>query len=609
MADLGVIVAKVEGLKARHAKRMQRVAEVAAVRRGDWAEVAGEMFSDEIPRPIVSNQIDILARHAQAALSPLPVITCQTSTSSSDAARKRADKRTKIAASYVRRGRLEHQMQQGADQFYTYGLVVGLAEITEDGITPIIEDSSGFYPVWDRIGRTVAVARIFRKPLVDLIAEFPEHEMALTARSRNRNGTDYSGSLEVTKYEDKNDIVMYVTVPSGSASPGQLVLINQKNPLGKCRYVAVKRPSLDDEIRGAFDDLIFVQLAKHLMQTYMLSATEQAVNAPFAVPSDVQELAFGPNEVIRSDAPEKIRRVAADVPPAAWAAVDYLKKEIDAGAISPEALNGSIDASVVTGKGVQQLMAGYSQQIAMAQDTLVGFYEQLFCLCFEIDQKVYPNTERSINGTHEGQAYQIKYIASKDIAGEYDVHVAFGGVAGLDPNRSLVLLLQARGDGLISRDYARRNLPVTDMDPAEEETKVQVEQLRDSLLAGVSGMPQLMAQVAAQGGDPLPFLLQTAKAIDLIQGGMPVEVAVPKAFTPPEQKPAPAPTPEEQAAQAAGGAGGGPTLSGAGIDPNSGLAGRGPNAKADLQTLFAGVSASGAPNLSGGVSRMLPTGG
>jgi hypothetical protein len=601
MADLGWVVQRVEGLKARHAKHKQRVAEVAAVRRGDWAEIAGEMFSDEIPRPIVSNQIDILARHAQAALSPLPVITCQTTNSANEAARKRADRRTKIAMSYLRRGRVESRMQSGADQFYTYGLVVGVIEVTKDGVIPLIEDSAGIYPVWDRTGKTVAVARVFRKPLVDLIAEFPEHEMELVGATRSRNGAAFTGSVEVTKYEDANSIVMYVTTPVGSSGKGQVVLVNERNPLGKCRYVAVKRASLDDEIRG-----VFVQLAKHLMQTYMLSATEQAVNAPFAVPTDVQELAFGPNEVIRSESPEKIRRIAADVPPAAWAAVDYLKKEIDSGAISPEALNGSIDASVVTGKGVQQLMAGYSQQIAMAQDTLVGFFEQLLCLCFEMDEKVFPDTKRNITGTIEGQAYSVDYTPAKDIAGDYDVHVAYGGVAGLDPNRSLVLLLQAQTAGLISRDYARRNLPVSDMDPADEETKVQVEALRGSLIAGVSGLPQLMPQIMAQGGDPMTFIMATAKSIDLIQKGIPVEEAVPKAFAPPKQESAPAPTPEQQAAQAAGGAGGGPTLQAAGLSPNNALASRGPNAKADLLQMFAGNTASGGPNLQAGVSRLAP---
>lgn len=605
MANLAFVFKRVDALKQRHAPRMKRVGEVAAIRRGDWAEVAGDMFSSEISRPIVANQIDILARHAQAALSPLPKISCSCSTSANEAARKRADKRTKIAASYIRRSRLEHQMQQGADQFYTYGLIVASVEPTRDGITIMVEDSAGFYPVWDRVGRTVAMARVFRAPLVDLVAMFPEHEMMLTNGTKSPQGADHTGDVEVTKYVDDTSIVMYVTAPIGT-NGGNMVLINKDNPLGRCTYVAVKRASLDSEIRGAFDDLIFVQLAKHLMQTYMLSATEQAVNAPFAAPNDVHDLTFGPNEIIRSEDPQSIRRIVADVPQAAWAAVDYLKKEIDSGAISPEALNGSIDASVVTGKGVQQLMAGYSQQIAMSQDTLVGFYEQLISLCFEMDEKFYPSVERYINGTREGQPYDLKYIASRDIDGDYSVNVAYGGVAGLDPNRSLVLLLQARGDGLISRDYARRNLPVSDMDPIDEETKVQVENLRDSMIAGVSGLPQMMAQVVASGGDPLAFLLQTAKATDLIQKGMPAEEAIVKAFTP-EEKPAPAPTPNSQDPAAAGGTGD-PSLDAAGIDPNTALAARGPNAKQDLQTLFAGVSASGAPNLSGGVSRMLPTG-
>src|SRR5690606_29595656 len=106
-------------------------------------------------------------------------------------------------------------------------------------------------------------------------------------------------------------------------------------------------------------------------------------------------------EVIRSGEPEKIRRVSLDVPQGAWAAQEYLKNELDFGAIVPEALSGSIDASVVTGKGVQQLMAGYSQQIAMAQESLVGHFQQVIQIAFAMDEAYWPDLSKAINGHSE----------------------------------------------------------------------------------------------------------------------------------------------------------------------------------------------------------------
>ena len=83
--------------------------------------------------------------------------------------------------------------------------------------------------------------------------------------------------------------------------------------------------------------------------------------------------------------PQGIGRVHLEVPSGVWAAAESLKQEIQYGAISPQALGGSVDASVVTGRGVQELMAGYSQQVSMGQQTLVRHFEQVIDLCFDMD--------------------------------------------------------------------------------------------------------------------------------------------------------------------------------------------------------------------------------
>jgi hypothetical protein len=593
------IVRKVAVLKNRHEARIRHNSEIAALRKGNWGAISGAeaFFSDVADRPVVANQIDTLARHAVAALSPLPLVSCQAISSTSDAERQRADKRTKIANHYLSRSAMRAQMQRGADFFYSYGLIVAKVDFLEDGPMPIIEDSSTVFPVWDRLGRTIAAARVFRKHLHELIAEYPDLEPVIRAEIIQARGPNFDGTVEVTKYEDAKRIVMYVS------DPACVMLVDIPNPVGRCTYVATQRPGLDDEIAGAFDQLVFVQLAKNLLQLNLLDAVDQAVNAPWAVPDDVLQVAIGPNEVIRSNSPDKIGRVKSDVPQAAWAGAEYLKEEINSGAISPEALNGSIDASVVTGKGVQQLMAGYSQQIAMAQETLVGWFEQVIEVCFCVDEKLYGTKTKKIKGKAEGSAYRLTYTPEKDIDGDYSVDVTYGGMAGLDPNRALVYLLQGQGAGLFSKDYVRRHLPGgSDLNPLEEEIKIQIEALRGALLESLSQYALMAPQIQAQGGDPGALARPVVKALEMLQKGEPLDKVYSVLY--PEPKPEPQ-TPAMPSEPGAPGNPAGGDLLPEGIDPA--MASRGPGGRPDLAMLFAGNTASGAPNLQAGVSRMIPT--
>lgn len=595
-----MIAARVSVLRRKWNARDRRAAEVRAVRHGDFDAVAPDLFSDEWPRPIVANRIDVMARHAAAALAPLPIFSCSAITSKTDAARAFADKRTKIVNHYIRRSRVQAQMQQGADQFYTYGLLVTSVEPDIEGKFPhiYIEDSIGFYPVWDRHGRTVEVARVFRRNVLELCAEFPESEREIHIAFPNLS---YDTEVEVTKYVNGDRILMYVQ--------GQrlVALMDAKNPLGKCTYVATRKPGLDDEIHGTFDDLIYVQLALHAMQTFTLSAAQQAVEAPLAAPNDVIDVPTGPGAIIRSNSPEQIRRVNLEVPASSFTASQYLSHEIEYGAITPEALGGSIDASVVTGKGVQQLMAGYSQQIAMCQESLVGHFEQVAELCLAMDEKFWPKDEKSIQGMVDSTPYKLTYIAGKDISGDHSVQVQYGGVAGLDPNRGLVFLLQALGGDLVSKDYVRRHLP-SDINPLDEEAKITVEKLRGSLLEGLSGWAQSLPALAANGQDPSPIVQGVVQALIAVQKGKSLEDALAKVFPPPE----PVPQAADPMAAAAGGAEGGvdgftPQGLPNGLTP--GIQSRGQGARPDMAMLFAGTNANGSANMQSGVSRYLPAGG
>jgi len=579
---------------------------VTAVLRGNFDDVAPGLFDDEWPRPVVANRVKVFIQHAGAALAPLPMVSCSSVTAASDTARDFADKRTKVANYYMERSRVQSQMQRAAEQFYAYGLIVTSIEPDFDEKFPTIvfENPVGVYPVWDRLGRTREVFRVFRRSLIQLTAEYPEHKRVLT-RNLASGGRAADRDIEVVKWVSAERIVMFL------AEQPDVVLMDVANPLGRCTYVVTPRPGWDEEASGAVDDLIWVQLALHAMQTFTLSAAAQSVQAPFAVPNDVDNIAIGPGEVIHSSEPEKIRRVGLDVPSGAWAAQEHLKGELDFGAIVPEALSGSIDASVVTGKGVQQLMAGYSQQIAMAQESLVGHFLQVIQIAFRLDEAFWPDESKAINGHSEGTPYKLTYRPSRDIRGDHSVEVAYGGIAGLDPNRGLVFLLQALGAGLVSQDYVRRHLP-SDMNPTEEESKIAVEAMRDSLLQGLSALVQSIPQMVANGQDPSDIIAKAVQVTAALQAGEKLEVVLAKAFPPPEPVDPAQMSPEEQLAAAMGGGEGGPggaegfgpTGLPPGIRPD--LATRGPGARPDLAMMFAGTNAAGNPNLQAGVSRYIP---
>lgn len=601
--DIQHIAQRVDLLRRRYVARDARLADVQAVRRGDFQSVAPDLFSDEFPRPIVANLIDTSAKHAAAALAPLPTFNCSSGSMLKPEAKKFADKRTKIVNNYLTTSRVRAQMQTAADQFYTYGMVTACVEPDFEEQLPRItyEDSVGVYPVWDRKGRTVEVARVFYRDAIELAAEYPHHRQRI--EESTHLGSAATSKVEVVKYVSDKHIVLYCPRAKN------LVLEHMPNPFGRCYYVCTRKPNLDDEIRGSFDDLIWVQLARHKMQMLALEAADKAVRAPLVVPTDVGDVPLGADAIIRTQqGAQGVGRARLDVPSQTWVSIEHLRQEMMSGSITPEALNGSIDASVITGRGVQQLAAGYSQQIAAAQDALVGHFEQVVELCFRMDEALWPNVEKTARGQDAGVPYTIKYKAARDIAGDYTVDVSYGFMAGLDANRALIYLLQAQGAGLLSDDYVRRNLPAG-INAAEEGQKVMIEAMEKSSIQAMSALAQSLPQLVANGMDPTPIVLAIARATAGLRDGKTVDAVMQEVLAP---EPPPAPEGSATTPGAAGEAGAGGEASGfgpEGLPSQLGLnmATEGPNARPDLNMLFAGISGAGQPVMQGGVSRYIPT--
>jgi len=575
-----------EQLKARNAERDKRMRDVAMVRAGNADQVFRGLFPEGAwSKPIIANLIDVVARDVAEQAGVLPTITAAGDSSLDDNQRTKADKRTKIANYYVASSRLGTELLRGADQLGTYGFCAFRVEPNFKENRPHIhvENSMGAYYDRDRFGEVTVYCRSYYRKAGDLAAQFPEVADKILQTSAFGQRADENQLLEVVRWMDKRRTVMFIPERGG------VVLAETANRIGRVPIAIAQRPSLDGEVRGSFDDVLPVYAAKARLALLTMEAVQKSVEAPLTVPTDVVQLPVGPDAVIRSNSPEKIRRVNLDVPQFAFAENNVLADEMKLGTRFPQARAGQAEGSIVTGQGVKALMAGFDSQIKVIQSILGEAIGEAISIAFATDEAYFPQVTREVSATANGVPYKLKYKPSTDINGSYGVTVEYGLMAGLDPNRALVWGLQARGDKLISRGMLRRNLPIS-LNAGEEERAIDIEEMRDSLKASVSQLAAAIPQMVMQGQDPMKVVEKMAAVIDERKKGTPLEDAVAKAF-----KPEPAPQQPEA-----------PEM----MQPEEGIEGGGmpqmPQGRPAMQELLAGLTGSGNPVLAGRVTRQIP---
>jgi hypothetical protein len=570
------VAAKVSRLQTRYAARDQRMRDVLSVRQGDIGKVYPAMFSEDYPKPLVANFIDVAARDLAEAMAPLPSFNCSASNMVSDAARKSADTRTRIANYYSSSSELQIQMYAGADWFNTYGMLPGIVEVDYETNTPKIRllNPFGVYPEMDRFGRTVSLTQVVQMDPETLAAMYPEFAKEILPRQQYGQSATY---IDMVRYHDKDQDMIFLP------SRNNTVLSSTPNQFNKCMARVAMRFSIDGEARGQFDDVLAVQLARARFAVLQIQAAEKSIQAPIAIPQDVQELALGPDAILRSATPQLIRRVPLELPQGAFAESGVLERELRLGARYPETRSGQINASVVTGRGVQALQEGFDTQIKSAQAQFARLFTELLGLCLEVDEVVFGSMQKTIRGIDDGTPYILKYVPSRDINKDYAIDVRYGIMSGMDPNRAVIALLQMRSDKLVSRDYARRELPI-DMNVTQEEQRIDIEEMRDSLRVAVAQYAQAIPQMAAAGQDPTEAITRIAAVIAGRQKGQQLETVVEKAFAPP-----PAPEMPPMGAEQVPAAGMVPTAASQ-VPPSQGAtSAAGPQARPDIAQLLASI--------------------
>lgn len=593
----------------RYLQRDGRFEDVRAVRRGelDNTPFADIIASDVFEKPIVANTIDTCARDLAEMTSPMPSITCSSASMKSDAERRRADVRTKIAGHYANHSRVSEQMLYATDQYYTYSFAVAYVEPDYDAHMPriVFEDPYGGYPEFDRWGRVKSYTKRWYMESGVLADLYPEYATQILEDTRDAMGKTYTDvQVELIRFWDKSGKTLVY------ASKRPFVLETKENPVDELPLRIAKKPWLDPmHDKGQFDDVLWVQMAKNALAQLQFEGAAKAVQAPLAAPTDVQEVPYGGDAILRSATPEKIRRVGMEMSNMTFIENQSLGQELLDGARYPGArATGSMDASIITGRGVQALMGNLQSQIQAAQVVFRQFLIDLFGLCFKMDEAIWPNMKKEIKGSADGTPYELTYTPSIEIKGSFSVDCVYGFAAGLDPNRAAVLLLQMRADNVISRDYMARQQPFS-LNVSEEQSKIMLENTRDSIMQGIYAYAQSVPAMAAQGMDPAEALQRVAEIARGLQKGQAVEELVAKVFAPAPAPPqAPGAEPGLGGPPGEGGAPpGGPGVPGGpggqqGAQPPGTMPSM-PGQRPDISIALAGLTSAGRPQMSNTVSR------
>ena len=581
MLSIDQVSARIASLRFRARQQTARQQDVLAVRQGRIAEVYPSFFPEGVDQNVVANFIDVVARDLSEVMAPLPAINCSAANQVSDRARQFADKRTRIAANYFANSDLQVQMYTGADMYITYGFLPFCIELDEEAKIPRIriENPMGAFPEFDRYGRCIAFAKVYKLTLGELVSQFPEFEISILGKDRYEQ--DLNSQVEMVRYYDKEQSLIYLP------EKNNLVLSQAKNPIGKMMVIVAKRPSVDGEMRGQFDDVLGIQLLRNRFALLAMEAAEKSVQAPIVVPQDVQEMQFGGDGIIRTNNPAGVRRVELNIPQGAFTEQQVLNAELRVGTRYPEGRTGNIDANIVTGQGVQALMGAFDTQVKSAQAILAASLKQVLSICFEVDELFF-NEQKTIRGVDAGSPFSVDYLPSKDIKKDYSADVRYGMLAGLNPAQGLIFMLQALGGKLISKDLAMRELPFG-VNVTLEQEKIEIEEMRNGLINSLQAYSQAIPQMAASGQDPTQVIQRIADVIKARQKGKAIEDIIEEVFAP-QVPPAGAEPPVEPSSPAPG-------------EPPVGGPPQGGNVeeRPDLQTLLSSLSSSGK---AGGTARL-----
>lgn len=358
---------------------------------------------------------------------------------------------------------------------------------------------------------TEEVARAsFGDDIVNRASAAPQQSRFTVGRAKDQ------GNFEILEYSDKKEFARWV----GGVKTHGVEHNYGFNLFEQIGFIQVPNEPWN---HGAVEQLVgMIEMGNALLSLSFQAVLENVFPTMFLInPMKMpEELNLGPGGVVPLNEGGDVKWVS---PPtqavqAQLAMLEQNEQNIKQGANMPDVSFGQFDASIVTGKAVNELQgAGTGSVIEMVQGTslgsaLVSWNEKAIFL----GQQMFKDKTAHLFGLVPDSSIDLNpkqfslSVKGKELKGSVRNEVVFSPTTNVQ--QKVVMGLQMAGAGLVSKKWQRDQVGIPDNAAMEEE--IVSETIHDAVLQGVV---QAIVE-GGQGGDPQGAIDAERRAIGLLQG-------------------------------------------------------------------------------------------
>lgn len=421
------------------------------------------------------------------------------------AARVAAEKREAIVRSYDDGCQLDMMLPQLGRWLpgYGFGVITVHDGYDADGnVYPMrtLRDPFDAYPSsWGVTQQPDRIAFIRTHDARQLAKLYPSAAKDLLKNARGTGGAYIVGDGYASGQWEGNavnrvEVAEYIDCHgTWTICPDRTLLLDfTPNPIAPTPAFTVVKRFAFDRLIGHYDHVIGLMGANAKLNLLTLIAMEDSVFAEVVVAGELARgdaWQKGRNAVNYITAGSSVQRLGSGVNPQMFQEIDRIERQLRVTAGYPVIDDAQSPNSFVTGRGLDNLMAGADNQVSEYQQVLTRGIEHNDSLLLMWDEKAYPDRER----TFYMAGRPGTYVPRKDIGGLYRTRRRYGVMAGWDDASKVVTGLQLLQAGIVDRLTVQENIRGLD-DVTEVRRRIQQETaetaLRDAMLA------------AAQQGDP-----------------------------------------------------------------------------------------------------------
>lgn len=426
---------------------------------------------------LVHNVLQEVCVKYQTYLAPLPMIRVPTDNPESTQARAKATLKERVLYGLWAEGDMASLFRDLGWFLPLFGhaYIGAFPDFDNNVIRPILRSPENAYPIpsFDPSG-TSGVIFSWKVRESVLKRDFPNfvREQALPSKGKKSRGQDPDPEIELIEYCDGK---------SWSRWAGQQQLNAVDHDYGFCMFEPVKFINVPGEVwgHGAVEQAVSMVEMGNALGSLIFEAALQNVYPPMVVvnPTKVgEEIPTGAGAVIAVNEGGSVSYLSS--PNGGLLASSQLLRENERIIKQSTGVNdanfGNVDASVITGKGVNALEgAGMGGMIEMVQGSLGGAVVNWNNHALYMLKRQFGEDTIYLQGVRPRSIADMKpaefnvTLKGKQLTGSFRNEVTFSPLIGADAK--LVMSLQMIGAGLASKQYGRDQVGIPDSVAMDEE--------------------------------------------------------------------------------------------------------------------------------------------